>query len=271
MNSAPRSSQPHGELINGARSALERHELIMDLAMVNGRVDVGDLSQRLNVTTETIRRDLAQLQDQRLLRRVHGGAVQWQRWRYEPSLTVRGSLNAEEKHRIAKRALEELPGEGSIVIDSGSTAVYLAGLLPHDRALTVVTNSIPVAQVLAANDGVDVIMVGGTLKKETMALVDSLGVETLGTMVVDLAILGTDGVSPEHGFTTPYRDEVAIKRAIMASARRTVMLFDHSKIGNDQLHRFAAVKEVDTIITGSEATDSAFDALRELCPLVIRA
>lgn len=252
-------------------SAPERQDEIVDLAMSAGRVDVGSLAQRFGVTTETIRRDLGHLQDQQLLRRVHGGAVPWQRWRYEPSLTVRGSQNAEEKQRIAKRALEELPAEGSMIIDSGSTSAHFASLLPDDRELTVVTNSIPVVQVLSSNKSIDVIVIGGALKKNTLALVDSSGVETVQTMVVDLAILSTDGASPEHGFTTPYRDEVAIKRAMMSAARRTVLLMDHTKIGNDQLHRFAWIDDVDTIITGTEADEADFDALRALCPLVIRA
>jgi DeoR family fructose operon transcriptional repressor len=255
----------------GTLSQFERHEQIVGLAVLNGRVDVGNLAERFDVTTETIRRDLGSLQDKRVLRRVHGGAVPWQRWRYEPSLTVRGSHNAEEKHRIAKRALEELPGEGSILIDSGSTAAHLASLFPRDRKFTVVTNSIPVAQMLATNEQVDVIMIGGALKKNTLALVDSSGVEALETMVVDLAFLGTDGVSPERGFTTPYRDEVAIKRAMMSSARRGVMLLDHSKVGNDHLHRIATVAEIDTIITGAEVQDSDVAALQELGPLVVRA
>lgn len=251
-------------------SAPERQELIVDLAMASRRVDVSDLARRLGVTTETIRRDLGRLQDQKLLRRVHGGAVPWQRWRHEPKLTVRDSQNAEEKHRIAKRALEELPAEGSMIIDSGSTSAHFASLLPEDTQLTVVTNSIPVVQVLATSE-IEVIMIGGALKKNTMALVDSSGVETVSSMVVDIAILGTDGVSAQHGFTTPYRDEVAIKRAMMSAARRTVLLTDHSKVGNDQLHRFAWINEVDTVITGSEASDSDLEELRALCPLVIRA
>ncbi len=268
------SESPDGQVTQmayGGLSAPERQEVIVDLAMANGRVDVGRLAERFGVTTETIRRDLGQLQDEQLLRRVHGGAVPWQRWRYEPRLTVRDSHNAEEKQRIAKRALEELPLGGSIIIDSGSTSAHFASLLPDDRELTVVTNSIPVVQVLATNEAIDVIMIGGALKKNTMALVDSSGVETVKTMVVDLAIMSTDGASPEHGFTTPYRDEVAIKQAILSAARRTVLLMDHSKIGNDQLHRFAWIDDVDTIITGSETDDADFDALRAICPLVIRA
>lgn len=252
-------------------SQLERHEAITDLAAANGRVDVSGLAARFGVTTETIRRDLGSLQDRRVLRRVHGGAVPWQRWRHEPRLSVRGSLNAEEKHRIAKRALEEVPPGGSMFIDSGSTLAHFASLLPRDGELTVVTNSIPVAHLLADNDRVSVAVVGGELKKDTMALVDSSTVESISAMFVDVAFLSTDGISPERGCTTPYRIEVSVKRAMMSSARRTVMLIDHSKLGNDQLHRFARVDEIDTIVLGVEASEAEAASLGQLGPLVVRA
>jgi DeoR family fructose operon transcriptional repressor len=252
-------------------SRFERQEGIVDLAMAEGRIEVADLAVRFRVTTETIRRDLATLQERRRLRRVHGGAVPWQRWRYEPSLTVRGSQHPDEKYQIAKRALDEIADEESIIIDSGSTVALLAGLLPHDRRLTVVTNSLPVVQVLASNESVDVIVLGGALKKATFALVDPTGIAELRTMSVDLAILGSDGVSSTRGFTTPHRDEVEIKRAMLACARRAVMLVDHSKFGSDYLHRIATIGEVDAIITDSSAPEDEVAALRALGPMVIRA
>lgn len=252
-------------------SRYERQERILDLAMAESRVDVGDLAVRFRVTTETIRRDLATLQERRRLRRVHGGAVPWQRWRYEPSLTVRGSQHPDEKYRIAKRALDEVADEESVIIDSGSTAAQLAGLLPHDRRLTVVTNSIPVVQVLASNESVEVIMLGGALKKATLALVDPTGVAELSTMSVDLAVLGSDGVSSTRGFTTPHRDEVEIKRAMLAAARRAIVLVDHSKFGSDYLHRIATIDEVDAVVTDSLAPEDEVAAVQALGPMVIRA
>lgn len=250
---------------------VERHQQIVELAMVNGRVDVRGLADRFGVTTETIRRDLAYLQDQKLVRRVHGGAVPWEGLRYEPLLKVRGSLNAEEKHRISKRALEELPSEGSILLDSGSTSAHLAQLLPDDRPLTVVTNSIPAAQALENNEAMEVVLIGGTLRKNTMALVDATGVEALRRITVDVTFLCTDGASPTRGFTTPYTEEVAIKRAMISSARRVVALFDHSKVGNDRLHWFASIEDVDTIITDDAVSDQDATAFAELGPIVVRA
>ena len=247
---------------------VERQEQIVELVLRNGSVDVAELAERFDVTTETIRRDLTDLQEARLVRRVHGGAVPWRSWLFEPKLEVRRGQNAEEKQRIAKVALEEVPDQGSIMIDSGSTTAHFADLLPLDRQLTVITNSIPVVQSLAASDQMEIIVIGGTLRKNTMALVDASGAETLQDITVDVVFIGCDGASLDRGFTTPYRDEVTIKRAMMASARRIVMMFDHSKVGNDQLLRFALIEDVDRIITGSEVDDAIVSRFEEKGPIV---
>lgn len=247
---------------------VERQQEIVELVLRNGSVDVAELAERFDVTTETIRRDLTDLQKARLIRRVHGGAVPGRGRLFEPKLEVRRGQNAEEKQRIAKLALEELPDRGSIMIDSGSTTAHLADLLPLDRELTVITNSVPVVQSLAASDHMEIMAIGGTLRKNTMAFVDAGGADILQGLTVDVVFMGCDGVSVERGFTTPYRDEVTIKRAMMASARRIVLMFDHSKIGNDQLLRFASIDEVDRIITGSEADESTVARLQEQGPIV---
>ena len=250
---------------------VERQEQIVELVLRNGSVDVTDLADRFDVTTETIRRDLTDLQKARLIRRVHGGAVPWRSWLFEPKLEVRRGQNAEEKQRIAKVALEDVPEQGSIMIDSGSTTAHFADLLSLDRQLTVITNSIPIIQSLAASDQMELIVIGGTLRKNTMALVDASGADTLHDISVDVLFIGCDGVSLERGFTTPYRDEVTIKRAMMASARRIVMMFDHSKIGNDQLLRFAFIDDVDHIVTGGEVDESTIARLQEKGPTVTLA
>jgi DeoR family fructose operon transcriptional repressor len=184
---------------------------------------------------------------------------------------VRDTQNAAEKRRIARRAVEELPGEGTIMIDSGSTLSFFAELLPDDRELIVFTNSIPVIQSLSARKAIEVNVIGGLLKKNTMAMVDDTGVDTIRDLTVDALFISTDRVSPERGFTTPYREEVAIKRAMIAAARRVVMLFDHAKVGNDQIFRFAAVEEVDTIVTDDGVEPSVIQALGQLGPQVICA
>jgi DeoR family fructose operon transcriptional repressor len=254
----------------GALFQLERRELIMERVLREGRVDVTELADIFDVTSETIRRDLTDLQGDRLLRRVHGGAVPWRSWVFEPKLEVRESHNTEEKHRIAMAALREVPERGSIIIDSGSTATHLADVLDRGSDLKVITNSIPIIQSLASTEHPDVIVIGGTLRRNTMAFVDETGVDMLRDITVDVLFMSCDGASPERGFTTPYRSEAAIKRAMIASARRTVMMFDHTKIGNDQLLRFASIDDVDTIITGSKVDDQMVRLFEEQGTTVTR-
>jgi DeoR family fructose operon transcriptional repressor len=249
----------------------ERQDEIARLVFDRGRVEVADLARRFAVTTETVRRDLSELDRQRILRRVHGGAVAYQQVRHEPKLTIRDTLHAVEKRKIARRAVDELPGEGTILIDSGSTLGFFAALLPDDRELTVFTNSIPVIQSLSVREAIEVNVIGGLLKRNTLAMVDGTSVDTVRDLTVDVLFISTDGVSPERGFTTPYREEVAIKRAMIAAARRVVMLFDNGKVGNDQVLRFATVDEVDTIVTDDGVPAATIEALRALGPQVICA
>ena len=256
---------------SGPLFQLERREQIMQRLVREGRVDVADLAEAFEVTSETIRRDLTDLERERLVRRVHGGAIPWRGASLVPRLEVRELSNVDEKRRIAAAAAREVPESGTLIIDLGSTALHLADVLDRERDLTVITNSVPIIRSLALTDGPEVMVLGGVLERKTMAMVDETGVEMLRHLNVDVLFFGCDGMSPERGFTTPYRAEVAIKQAMMAAARRKVMLFDHSKVGNEQLYRFAAVEEVDVIITGVETDEAIVTRLEDRGPVVIRA
>jgi len=146
----------------------------------------------------------------------------------------------------------------------------LADVLDRDRDLTVITNHIPIIRSLASTEHPNVVVLGGALHRRTMAFVDESGVDTLRDMTVDVAFIGCDGMSPDGGFTTPYREEVAIKRAMMAAARRVVMMFDHSKVGNEQLFRFADIDEVDIIYSDTGMNDATVSLLEERGPVVVR-
>ena len=130
--------------------AEERQRHIAVAARAAGRVGVAELSVELEVTTETIRRDLSVLERHGILRRVHGGAIPVERLGFEPALPTRNTAMTTEKDRIAKAALAELPDEGAILLDAGTTTARLAELLPPDRPLTVLTNSLPIALALVA-------------------------------------------------------------------------------------------------------------------------
>ncbi|MCO5973967.1 DeoR/GlpR family DNA-binding transcription regulator [Actinoallomurus soli] len=235
--------------------AEERQQEILRRTREAGRVDVMTLAEDFGVTMETIRRDLTVLERAGALRRVHGGAIPVERLGFEPALAARDTVMTAEKERIAKAALAELPADGSIIIDAGSTTGRLVQVLPSDRELTVITNSPPLATVLATRANLNVIMLGGRVRGRTLATVDDWAMRPLDRLRVDVAFMGTNGCSVEAGLTTPDPAEAAMKESMMRAARRTVVLVDHTKVGNDYLARFAALSQVSVLIT-----DTGLDA-----------
>ena len=251
--------------------AEERQQWIVENARANGRVDVSEIAETLDVTTETIRRDLKVLERHGLLRRVHGGAIPVERLGFEPGLAARDAVLTTEKERIAKAALAELPDEGSVLLDAGTTTSRLAEALPLDRELVVVTNGLPIAMSLSARPNVTVLLVGGRVRGRTLAAVDSWALSALADTYVDVAFVGTNGVSIERGLTTPDPGEAAVKRAMIASARRSVLLADHSKVGVDHLARFASLEDIDVVVTDTGLDDAYAERLRAAGPRVVVA
>lgn len=249
----------------------ERQREIAALTQGQGRVEVADLATRFGVTTETIRRDLSELQDQRLLRRVHGGAVSWESSEFEPLLEVRADQHDEEKQRIAKLAIDELPDSGTVIIDSGSTLGRFAEAIPAESCLRVITNSLLIAMTLAPHDELEVIALGGRVRNSTMAMVDADTIDALDGFTVDTLFISTDGLTPAMGLTTPYRQEARLKQAMIASARRVVALVDHSKFGKNQLVRFARWSDVDVLITTTEASPGAIAKIEGFGTTVLQA
>jgi DeoR family transcriptional regulator, fructose operon transcriptional repressor len=251
--------------------AEERQRLIVERARAGGRVEVAALAEELGVTTETVRRDLTTLERHALLRRVHGGAIPIERLGFEPALAARDSVLTVEKERIARLALAELPDEGTILLDAGTTTARLAALLPTDRELVVLTNALPIAMSLSVRPNVTVLMLGGRVRGRTQAAVDAWALQALADSYVDVGFIGANGISPERGLTTPDTTESAVKRAMIRAARRSVVLADHTKVGQDHLSRFAALDEIDTLITDSGLDAQVADELRALGPRVLLA
>ena len=227
----------------------ERQEEILGLIRQEGRASVTALASRFAVVGETIRRDLAELERHGLIRRVHGGAILADRAMAEPPIQARHDLMRPEKERIARAALAELPADGSVFIEAGSTPSYLARVVPADCALTVVTNGGYIASMLAHYQNLTVLAVGGRVRPRSLACVDDWALETLARLRVDVAFLGTNGLSVETGLTTPDPAEAAVKRATLAVARHTVLLADHSKVGVASMLGYGSLSQIDTLIT----------------------
>ncbi|MFT3970921.1 MAG: DeoR/GlpR family DNA-binding transcription regulator [Micropruina sp.] len=233
--------------------AEERQRTIVSLALRYDRVVVTDLAQRFEVTTETIRRDLDVLDRRGILRRVHGGAVPAENVRLvETAVADREPAFSVQKGRIAHAALRFLPtGSGStVLIDSGTTTARFATAMGGNPHQTVITNSVPIASQLALL-GTPVQLLGGRVRGLTQATVGGETVEALGRIYCDIAFLGANGLSVTHGLSTPDNDEAAVKRAMVRAARRRVVLADSSKVGAMLLLSFAAIKEVEVLVTDS--------------------
>ncbi|MFI8948277.1 DeoR/GlpR family DNA-binding transcription regulator [Streptomyces sp. NPDC053750] len=251
--------------------APERQQEILRLARDGGRVDVVSLAEEFQVTAETIRRDLKALDRAGLLRRVHGGAIPAGRLDFEPDLAERESTAADEKDRIAKAALAELPTEGTLILDAGSTVARMAAALPPETSLTVVTHSLPTAARLADHPGIQLHLVGGRVRHRTRAAVDAWALRAYGEIRADVLMVAANGFSAEYGLTTPDLAEAAVKRAAVAAARRVVLLADSSKHGQEHFARFGDLSDVDLLITDSGLSPDDADAIERDGTEVVRA
>ncbi|MER6563635.1 DeoR/GlpR family DNA-binding transcription regulator [Streptomyces sp. NPDC001027] len=251
--------------------APERQQEILRLARDAGRVDVLSLAEEFQVTAETVRRDLKALDRAGLVRRVHGGAIPVGRLDFEPDLAEREGTSIDEKDRIAKAALAELPAEGTMILDAGTTVARLAAALPLEAELTVVTHSLPIAARLADHPGMQLHLIGGRVRHRTRAAVDAWALRAYGEIRADVLFLAANGFSAEHGLTTPDLAEAAVKRAAVAAARRVVLLADSAKHGQEHFARFGDLGDVDLLITDSGLSDEDTAAVERGGPEVVRA
>ncbi|WP_028478508.1 DeoR/GlpR family DNA-binding transcription regulator [Nocardia sp. CNY236] len=245
--------------------AEERQQAIAVLVGQRGRVSVTELSEQFGVTTETVRRDLAVLDRGGLLRRVHGGAVPAATLTaVELGTTEREGSRAVEKDRIGKAALDFLPPSGgSILLDAGTTTRRMAAHLPTDRELVAVTNSVPIAARLSIYANVRLHLIGGRVRGITQAVVGADAIRMLGELRLDVAFIGTNGLTVAHGLSTPDADEAAIKRMMVASAHRVVVVADSTKVGREDLIRFAPIEQCDVLVTDDDLPRSARSALSD--------
>ncbi|MGW7355276.1 DeoR/GlpR family DNA-binding transcription regulator [Streptomyces sp. NPDC054802] len=251
--------------------AAERQQEIMRLARDSGRVDVLSLAEEFQVTAETVRRDLKALDRAGLVRRVHGGAIPVGHLDFEPDLAERDAVAADEKERIARAALAELPVDGSVILDAGTTAARLAAGLPVDSALTVVTHALPVAARLADHPGIALHLVGGRVRHRTRAAVDAWALRAYAEIKADVVFLATNGFSLDGGLTTPDLAEAAVKRAVVGAARRVVLLADSAKFGQQHFARFGDLADVDLLITDTGLAPDDARAIEAQGTEVVRA
>ncbi|MGC4932708.1 DeoR/GlpR family DNA-binding transcription regulator [Gordonia sp. DT30] len=243
--------------------AEERQQAIAELVRSNGRASVNALADRFEVTSETVRRDLAGLERAGHLQRVHGGAVRPGLIAIvdEQGIDEREATHIDQKAAIGRAAIRFLPGDGgSVALDAGTTTYQAALNLPADRRLSVVTSSLPLATLLCGHAAVTLHLAGGRVRRLTQAAVGAETVARLEQFRVSVAFIGTNGISEGAGLSTPDPDEAAVKSALVHSAQRVVVLADSSKMNREDFAGFAALDDVDVLITDA-GIDPAFSAV----------
>jgi DeoR/GlpR family transcriptional regulator of sugar metabolism len=252
--------------------ARQRQTYILGRVREDGAVRVADLARDLGVSDMTVRRDLELLHSQGLLEKVHGGAtVTSGSSLFEPGFVVKSELQLAEKSAIAAAAAELVAPGMAIAISAGTTTYALARRLTEVEGLTVVTNSVPVSDVLYRLGRPDqTIIVTGGVRTPSDALVGPFAVAALRTIHVDLVFMGVHGMDPHSGFTTPNLMEAETDRALVEAGRRLVVVADHTKWGVVGISSIARLDQADTLITdvGLEADARALLG-REVGDLVV--
>ena len=239
--------------------ARQRQALILEQVREHGAVRVADLVETLGVSDMTIRRDLELLHERGLLEKVHGGAAAIEGSSlFEPGFTVKSSLMLSEKAAIAAAAASLVAPGTAIAISAGTTTFALGRGLVDVPGLTVLTNSVPVADALYRDGRPDqTVILSGGVRTPSDALVGPFAVEVIRSLHVDMVFMGTHGIDPRSGFTTPNILEAETNRALIESGRRLVVMADHTKWGIVGISSVARLEDADTIITDSALEPSA--------------
>jgi len=234
----------------------ERLQLMSEYVQNNTRATVQELCTLFGVSESTIRRDLKELEKRNLIKRTHGGAVNIDFVSFEPSYNEKTDKHSTEKELIAKKAAELIEDGDSIIIDAGTTTFYLAAELSKFKNLTVVTNSITLAQQLANIKDINIVTIGGMLRKNTMAVVGPIAEESLNSIRVDKAFIGTNAIDISAGLTTPNMLEASIKQKMISVANKVYILADNSKFERVSFAKFGKLSDIDACITGDNLPES---------------
>ncbi len=216
---------------------------------------MGDLAAELITSEMTIRRDLKALENEGLVRRIHGGALLVPSRAYEPTFREKSRQYVDEKRRIGAAAAALVESGDTIILSPGTTTMEVARHLTGLRNVTVVTSAVNIAAELAPDPDIDVIVTGGHLRGTTYALVGSLAEETLRGLHVNNLFLGGNGLTVANGLTTPDLSVATTDRALLRASERVIVTADHSKIGRATLCQTAPIESIHVLVTDRGVPD----------------
>ena len=248
----------------------ERQAKILAKVEEAEKVTVARLCRAFGVSGATIRSDLRELHRQGRLVRTHGGAIRKSRTGFELGANYRKVQHLQAKRAIAKAAAAAVENGDRIILDTGTTTLELARLLRDKQDLSVVTNDLEIAMTLEEAPSIQVILLGGMLRRHFHCTIGPAGVTELADLAVDKAFMGANGFSVTDGASTPDPSQADVKRAMIAAASYVYLLCDHSKFGKKSFVRFADLSQIHTLVT-NHLEDHEAQALQKLPIQVMEA
>lgn len=244
----------------------ERQEYILNCISKNNRIYVTSLSEELKVSDDTLRRDLAELEQKGLLTKVHGGAIPKSGISIE--FTERLNTATASKQQMAAKVIPLFREGDVILIDGGTSNLEIARQLPQDIKLTVYTNSFPIINVLFKHSNLDLIFLGGKVFPSSQVTVGIPVFQTLQTIHPDWAIVGVSDIHPEKGLTSPDREEAMIKRIMIERGKKRIVLADSYKLNTTRTFHIASLGDIDYLVTENDKIDYIKEQWKD-CPCEI--
>lgn len=240
----------------------ERQKQILSMLSQQGRLSVAEIVTQFSISEATARRDLESLASQGKAQRVHGGVIAVEQAPPELPILERESEQAEEKTRIGRAAASLVGNHETVFLGSGTTVLEIARNLRDHRDLTVITNSLPVLNMLAGRKEITVVSLGGMLRESELSFIGHITEQALVEVRADKVFMGTRGVSLEHGLTNDYLQETLTDRAILKSGREVIIVADHTKVNRVATVLLAPLSQMHTLVTDSKADKKFVQALK---------
>jgi len=246
----------------GITTLAERHQYILDKLKREGKVNVLDLCSEMNVSSVTIRKDLKLLEDKNLLFRTHGGGTLMNPYTTDRHVNEKEKIRSDEKQTIGAAAAAMIEPNDCIIIASGTTVLSLAKSIKPQGQLTVITAALNVATVLNHHPEIEVLVLGGILRKSSSSATGIYAEKILDDFSCTKLFLGVDGIDPEFGLTTTHVMEAQLNRKMIHTAQKTIVLADSSKFGKRGFGRICGLEDIEHVITDSGISDHMKDILK---------
>ena len=237
----------------------ERHQKILNEVSLRNRVLLNDIADHLDVSVDTVRRDVKELDKKQLLKKVHGGAISLGFTANRSSTEV---YDIDEKQLIARKAIELIQDGSAIFIDGGTTCMELAKAIPNNKKITRFTLSLPIAAELIHKEGVDLIFIGGKISKVSHMSISAGAINELSQIRFDQSFIGTGYIDATHGLSEFDWEVVQIKRAIIKSSKKTTLLCTTKKFNSQQKYKCVDVNAISSIVTELDAKDKLFEPFK---------